>query len=139
MAEEALAEEAAEIIVGRVARALVNGEGRLNGLKGVEVQTALNDLAVRLDRTAELLRHLVRLVKPEAPLADTHLTPRELIVLGQLADGRSNAEIAAACWISENTVKFHLRNIFRKLNIQDRGQAMMISRAMQRNLGLPAD
>ena len=113
--------------------ALLNGAGDATGPERTEVRAALNDLATRLEETAEMLRQVVHLVKPQAPLTDVHLTPRELIILGHLADGRSNGEVAAACWISENTVKYHLRNIFSKLNVRDRGQAMMIARAMRRD------
>ena len=95
---------------------------------------ALVDLADRIDQTVEILRQLVQLVHPQGPPEDLHLTPRELELLGYLAEGCSNAEIAKQCWVSENTVKFHLKNIFRKLKVRDRGQAMMMARAIRRRL-----
>ena len=52
------------------------------------------------------------------------LTERERAVLRQLVDGRSNREIAAALFIGEATVKTHLRNIYDKLGVSNRVQAV---------------
>lgn len=52
------------------------------------------------------------------------LSEKELVVLKQLALGHSNREIAQALWISDQTVKFHLRNIYRKLGISNRTEAL---------------
>lgn len=51
------------------------------------------------------------------------LTEREEAVLRLLAEGRTNAQIAAAVFLSENTVKFHLRNLFAKLGVSNRTEA----------------
>jgi DNA-binding CsgD family transcriptional regulator len=50
------------------------------------------------------------------------LTPTELQVVGQVAAGRTNAEIAAALLIGRTTVKTHLAHIFTKLDLTNRGQ-----------------
>lgn len=54
---------------------------------------------------------------------DADLTQRERQVLKLVASGLSNGEIAKQLFISEKTVKNHLSNIFRKLNVSDRTQA----------------
>ncbi|MEZ0070300.1 DNA-binding NarL/FixJ family response regulator [Streptacidiphilus sp. MAP12-20] len=53
------------------------------------------------------------------------LTEREQEVLGHIADGRSNREIARALTLSEKTVKTHVSNILMKLDLQDRTQAAL--------------
>ncbi|MBE3013788.1 response regulator transcription factor [Microbispora sp. NEAU-D428] len=52
------------------------------------------------------------------------LTPREAEVLRLIARGMSNAEIAAALFISEATVKTHINNLFAKARVRDRAQAV---------------
>ena len=55
--------------------------------------------------------------------AETALSDRETAVLEAVARGLSNREIGRQLWISEQTVKFHLRNIYRKLGISSRTEA----------------
>ncbi len=55
------------------------------------------------------------------------LTSRELEVLIQVANGMFNKEIAASLNISERTVKNHLSNIFRKIDVYDRTQAAVFA------------
>ena len=55
------------------------------------------------------------------------LTGRELGVLALLARGKSNKEIGANLFISETTVKGHLRNIFTKLNVLSRTEAITVA------------
>lgn len=54
------------------------------------------------------------------------LTTRERQILGLLSKSYSNKEIAESLCLSESTVKTHLRNIFRKLNLRNRSEAMSI-------------
>ena len=51
------------------------------------------------------------------------LSERETVILEAVARGLSNREIARQLWISEQTVKFHLRNVYRKLEISSRTEA----------------
>ena len=51
------------------------------------------------------------------------LTRRELEILQLVAEGRSNAQLAKMLWVTEQTVKFHLSNIYRKLDVANRTEA----------------
>jgi DNA-binding NarL/FixJ family response regulator len=51
------------------------------------------------------------------------LSERESVVLEAVARGLSNREIGRELWISEQTVKFHLRNLYRKLGVSSRTEA----------------
>jgi DNA-binding NarL/FixJ family response regulator len=51
------------------------------------------------------------------------LTPRELEILQLVAGGASNGVIARELWVTEQTVKFHLSNVFRKLGVSNRTAA----------------
>lgn len=59
---------------------------------------------------------------------DRALTTRELDILGRVAQGDSNREIARACTISEATVKSHLVHIFDKLEVDSRTKAVQAAR-----------
>jgi len=52
------------------------------------------------------------------------LSDRELAVLVELAEGRTNKEIAGRLSVSDETVKFHLRNVYRKLAVSSRTDAI---------------
>jgi DNA-binding NarL/FixJ family response regulator len=94
--------------------------------------------AVRLVRRGDALlapsitRRLVERFAPRTatggPGADlSALTPRELEVLGLIARGLSNAELAAALTLSEATVKTHVARILAKLQLRDRVQAVVLA------------
>ena len=55
--------------------------------------------------------------------ASDGLTDRELTILRALASGLSNDGIGRRLWVSEQTIKFHLRNIYRKLGVANRTEA----------------
>jgi DNA-binding NarL/FixJ family response regulator len=93
--------------------------------------------AVRLVRTGDALlapsitRRLVSRFAPSSAHAAERdlsaLTPRELEVLGLIARGLSNAELAAALTLSEATVKTHVARILTKLDLRDRVQAVVLA------------
>jgi two-component system nitrate/nitrite response regulator NarL len=56
--------------------------------------------------------------------AEPGLTPREMEVLGLLADGLANKEIAARLGISAHTAKFHVESLLRKLDAANRAEAV---------------
>ena len=64
--------------------------------------------------------------------APVELTEREMDVLNALTDGLSNKAIGKRLWLSEQTVKFHLTSIYRKLGVSSRTEA--IAMAYGRNL-----
>ena len=51
------------------------------------------------------------------------LTRRELEILKLVAEGHSNAQLARMLWVTEQTVKFHLSNVYRKLEVSNRTEA----------------
>ncbi len=53
----------------------------------------------------------------------TRLTRREIEILRLVAEGRSNREVARLLWVTDQTVKFHLANTYRKLGVRNRFEA----------------
>ncbi|MGD9890033.1 MAG: GAF domain-containing protein [Dehalococcoidia bacterium] len=72
-----------------------------------------------------LVEQIGRLARPQAE-AD-HLTAREMDVLRQLVDGARNKEISARLHISHGTVRFHVGNIFQKLGVSSRTEAVRLA------------
>jgi len=75
---------------------------------------------------------------PKPPLFDGNpnaqaalgISPRELAVLGEIAAGRSNKEIAARLHVSPNTIKTHAANLFEKLEAKRRTDAINKAREL---------
>ena len=59
----------------------------------------------------------------ERAARDAGLTERELVIVRAVARGLSNEAIAKELWVAEQTVKFHLTNIYRKLGVSNRTEA----------------
>ena len=62
-------------------------------------------------------------------ITELGITPRELEILGLIAAGLSNREIAERLFVSENTVKTHSSRLFDKLGAQRRTQAVQLGKA----------
>jgi LuxR family transcriptional regulator, maltose regulon positive regulatory protein len=106
-------EEARESL--RAARRAVEGASTLGALAGT---LAAAERQLRVQR------------RPRAAFAGEELTDRELAVLRLLASGLSRREIAEALYVSQNTVKTHLRAIYRKLDASSRGEVVARGREL---------
>jgi DNA-binding NarL/FixJ family response regulator len=115
----------AERLISAVRRTL-NGESPLNQELAAQL---LRRLADERKREPSPKRPEPR-ESPREPL-----TPRELEVLGLLATGQTNQQIARTLVISKGTVKVHVERIIRKLNVSDRTQAAV--RAIEMGLLIP--
>jgi two-component system, NarL family, response regulator LiaR len=73
-----------------------------------------------------LVRNVVIQLRP-SPQINVALSDRELEVLQLLVKGQSNPTIAEALYLSESTVKAHLRNIMNKLGVNDRVQVAVVA------------
>ena len=79
---------------------------------------------IQQNLTSELVKEFNRVTMHEKDKRESNnLTPREIEVLQLIAEGMINKEIAKQLYISEKTVKNHVSNIFRKLDVSDRTQA----------------
>jgi DNA-binding NarL/FixJ family response regulator len=97
----------------------------VEGIRTVMAGDAL--LAPEITRRL-LERFISRPPRPTGtPPALAELSQRELQVLRLMADGRSNAEIAGALFLSEATIKTHVNHILTKLRLRDRVQAVALA------------
>jgi LuxR family maltose regulon positive regulatory protein len=93
-------------------------------LRGSEVAP----LARRLQQA--LVKHHPHDGRPTSPAGQEELTKREVSILKRLESGLSNREIAEAIFVSEGTLKWHLHNVYSKLNVRNRAGAMVRARAL---------
>ena len=63
----------------------------------------------------------------ESPARTAGLTERETAILSALSRGLSNEAIAKELWVAEQTVKFHLTKIYRKLGVANRTEAARLA------------
>jgi ATP/maltotriose-dependent transcriptional regulator MalT len=68
--------------------------------------------------------------QPAAPTSGEPLTRREVSILRRLESDLSNKEIAEAIFISEGTLKWHLHNIYSKLDVKNRSGALLRARTL---------
>lgn len=100
---------------------------------------AAGEALLASDVTRRLIDRFVAGLRPNTPtpLELEALSPREIEVLKLVASGMSNAEIAAALFVSEGTVKTHVARILSKLDLRDRVQVVIY--AYERGIIEPAD
>lgn len=86
--------------------------------------------ALSRSMTLRLMKELSRIKEPHKTGDPTlgKLTPREKDVLAEMAAGKSNQDIAQKLYISENTVKYHVHSILKKLDLRDRKEAGKFAR-----------
>jgi DNA-binding NarL/FixJ family response regulator len=104
------------VLIGEACRLLEDSDACT-----LELEAALTDF-VRLGALPDAA-HVERLLGRHREGTAHGLSQRELEVLGLVASGRSNREIAAALVISEHTVARHVQNIFAKLRVSSRAAA----------------
>ena len=123
-------------------------EARAAGARGVLAKSMdaeeLVDALERIARGEEFVSaHFGKPVRQPWPGHDLGLTLRESEVALFLAQGMRNRDIANALWVSENTVKTHLKSIFQKAAVSSRAEAIVritreVSFSQRRQEHLPA-
>ena len=98
-------------------------------LAGAIRTVAEGDALLAPEITRAMIQDYVQRPRPGAATSDAlaALTPRELEVLGLIARGRSNTEIAAELFLSEPTVKTHVSRVLAKLQLRDRVHAVVLA------------
>jgi DNA-binding NarL/FixJ family response regulator len=74
--------------------------------------------------SADVATHLISAIRGQRRVGEPMLTAREREVWRALAQGLSNAEIASLLFLSGHTVKFHVHNLFAKLGLKSRSEAI---------------
>jgi DNA-binding NarL/FixJ family response regulator len=106
------------------------GRGLDSGARGYLLKEASSDTLVRaIEKVANGEAYVDPALMPTFLSRDSQdlLTPRERQILQLLADGMSNAEVAAKLYISQETVKSHVRHILAKLEADTRTHAVAIA------------
>ena len=89
------------------------------------VETIRTTFQGKMVFSSEIGTHLMT-TTPQ-PAVDFHLTDRELEVLVLLAEGLTNQQSAQKLSISTSTLKFHMNNIYQKLGVQTRSEALVLA------------
>ena len=108
-----------------VVRALESGANGylLKNVGAAELADAVRQTANGLNPISpQLTGKVIPMARQKTQIYD-RLTPREKEVWQLLSNGASNAEISKQLFVSESTVKFHIRNIFHKLGVKNRVEA----------------
>lgn len=101
-------------------------------IKGTNVERLLAAIAAAQEGATyldpQIARRVIDHLKPPTPTGNIgQLSQREQEVLQLMVEGQSNPEIAAALYLSPNTVKTHIRGIMNKLAVDDRVQAAVVA------------
>jgi DNA-binding NarL/FixJ family response regulator len=116
----------------RQIEAATRGETALNPELATKILAEFSRVSRALDTPAAAAPSQETKKRPSADFDDTEaLTAREREVLERLIAGDSNKEIGSALFVSENTVKYHLKNILQKLHVNNRAQ--VVAWAMRQN------
>jgi DNA-binding NarL/FixJ family response regulator len=114
-------------------RVIVVGEGDAHryGIRALVTRVLReelgDDVAAFRDDAEPCLDPQANLPARSADTRDAPLSTRELEVLGMLAQGRRNKEIAEELFISPSTVNYHLTAIFNKLTVTNRTEAVAVA------------
>jgi len=101
-------------------------------IKGASVDRLLSAISAASEGATyldpQIARRVMNNLKPPSATANTaQLSERELEVLKLMVEGYSNPQIAAALYLSPNTIKTHVRGIMNKLAVDDRVQAAVVA------------
>lgn len=101
-------------------------------IKGASVDRLLSAISAAQEGATyldpQIARRVIDHLKPPSPSGNVAtLSQREMEVLKLMVEGYSNPEIAAALYLSPNTVKTHVRGIMNKLSVDDRVQAAVVA------------
>jgi DNA-binding CsgD family transcriptional regulator len=127
--------EAEALLEGRTGRS--RADDSLQGAWHVTMRLGTQPLRERIERLAQRARIPLRdegatdavATNGSTVGADLGLTPREVEVLGQLAAGKTDREIADALFISKKTASVHVSNLLRKLDVANRVEAGKVGQA----------
>lgn len=102
------------------------------------LETLRPHLRAREARSALVAAVAGRMSDSAEPLSgvDEHLTTREREILAMVAEGKTNAQIAADLWVSPATVKKHLENVYQKLGVGSRAAAASRAQAESRGYSI---
>jgi len=104
-----------------VLRQVMQGRRPLPGIRSVEPESWSGRSLGQSQAVTPFRRTRTGELRSRSPLS-----PREIQILEVIAQGCSNKEVAQILCISNHTLKNHLNNIFKKLNVEDRTQALML-------------
>jgi len=99
----------------------LNSQAFLKALEGLQ----RGEAAIARVTTTKVMKSLAELSRQKSnQTSDEALSDREISILHLMAEGLSNQEISRRIFLSENTVKYHLKNIFQKLHAHNRTEAV---------------